>query len=119
MRRKLSDIGRFSDASFLILSSLASGPKHGYAMIEDIFEFSGTRLEAGSLYGAIPRLEEKGLIEPLPSEDRRRPYRITPNGVNVLREQVSTLEQITSASKRRLSVLGGDVRVLGTALISP
>ena len=119
MRRKLSDIGRFSDASFLILASLASGPKHGYAMIEDIFEFSGTRLEAGSLYGAIPRLEEKGLVEPLPSEDRRRPYQITPTGIATLREQVATLEQIASASKRRLTGLGGDIRALGTTFISP
>jgi DNA-binding PadR family transcriptional regulator len=41
------DLGRFSDPSLLILSSLAPGPKHGYAMIEDISQFSGTLLEPG------------------------------------------------------------------------
>lgn len=39
------DLGRFSDPSLLILASLASGPKHGYAMMEDIAAFCGTKLE--------------------------------------------------------------------------
>ncbi len=104
---KAKDLGRFSDASFLILSSLANGPKHGYAMMEDIREFSGTQLEPGTLYGAITRLEKQGWIEPLPTEERRRPYRITAVGVTALREQVSTLEQVASVGKRRLSTLEG------------
>jgi len=49
MARRKAELGRFSDPSLLILSSLASGPKHGYAMILDIEEFSGTRLESGTL----------------------------------------------------------------------
>ena len=53
MPRRNADLGRFSDPSLLILSSLAAGPKHGYAMILDIEAFSGTRLEPGTLYGAI------------------------------------------------------------------
>ncbi len=77
MPKHLPELGRFSDPAMLILSSLAGGPKHGYAMMEDILEFSGTRLEPGTLYGAIGRLEQRGWIEPLASEDRRRPYRIT------------------------------------------
>ncbi len=68
------EVGRFSDASFLILASLASRPKHGYAMMEDIRDFSGTHLEPGTLYGAISRLEQRGLIEACDTEDRRRPY---------------------------------------------
>ncbi|EPZ44495.1 PadR family transcriptional regulator [Alicyclobacillus acidoterrestris] len=102
-----SELGRFSDASFLILSSLANGAKHGYAMMEDILAFSGTQLEPGTLYGAITRLEKQGLIEALPTEDRRRPYRITAEGITVLRKQVATLEQVTSVGKKRLASLEG------------
>ena len=53
-------------------------------MIEDIVELCGTRLGPGTLYGAITRLEKERLIESLPPEDRRRPYRITPKGAELL-----------------------------------
>lgn len=104
---KQNELGRFSDASFLILSSLANGSKHGYAMMEDIRVFSGTQLEPGTLYGAITRLEKQGWIEALPTEERRRPYRITSEGVTALRKQVSTLEQVTLVGKKRLAILEG------------
>jgi DNA-binding PadR family transcriptional regulator len=102
-----NDLGRFSDASFLILSSLANGTKHGYAMMEDIRQFSGTQLEPGTLYGAITRLEKQGWIAALPTEERRRPYRITIEGITALREQVATLEQVASVGKSRLATLEG------------
>ncbi|GMA60323.1 PadR family transcriptional regulator [Alicyclobacillus fastidiosus] len=102
-----NELGRFSDASFLILSSLANGPKHGYAMMEDIRAFSGTQLEPGTLYGAITRLEKQGWIEALPTNERRRPYRITGEGVTVLREQVATLEQVALVGKSRLATMEG------------
>jgi DNA-binding PadR family transcriptional regulator len=105
MRKNLSDLGRFSDPSILTLSSLASGPKHGYAMMEDIFEFSGTRLEPGTLYGAIARLEQRGWIEALPSEDRRRPYQITAAGVTVLREQLTAWSRVISTGLQRLPAI--------------
>ncbi len=102
MHADLSDLGRFSDPSLLILSSLASGPKHGYAMMQDILEFSGTLLEPGTLYGAITRLERRGWIEPLPAADRRRPYRLTGFGADVLREQVATLRRVVATGSERL-----------------
>ncbi len=105
MRKNLSDLGRFSDPSILTLSSLASGPKHGYAMMEDIFEFSGTRLEPGTLYGAIARLEQRGWIEALPSEDRRRPYQITAAGVAALREQLNAWSRVISTGLQRLPAI--------------
>jgi DNA-binding PadR family transcriptional regulator len=99
-----ADLGHYSDPALLILASLASGPKHGYAMMEDIRAFCGTLLEAGTLYGAIARLEQRGWIEPLPTEDRRRPYRITATGVGVLREQIATMERITATGRARLAL---------------
>jgi len=99
----LSDLGRFSDPSLLILASLAGGPKHGYAMIEDIERLSGTKLGPGTLYGALARLEGRGLIEPLPAEDRRRPYRLTGLGAAVLREQLTSLRAFATTGLQRLA----------------
>jgi len=53
-----------SDPTLLVLSSLAEGDKHGYAMMQDIEAFAGIRLGPGTLYGAITRLEEHGWIRP-------------------------------------------------------
>src|SRR6266540_3239601 len=105
MRRRSSEPGRFSDPSLLILSILASGPKHGYAMILDIEEFSGTRLEPGTLYGAIGRLERRGWIAPLDAQDRRRPYALTAAGVQALREQLPTLQRVASTGLSRLGAM--------------
>jgi DNA-binding PadR family transcriptional regulator len=104
MRTDMADLGRYSDPSLLILSSLASGPRHGYAMMEDILQFSGTRLEPGTLYGAIIRLEKRGWIEPLAAEERRRPYRLTSAGATALREQLATMQQIVNTGLQRLSL---------------
>jgi DNA-binding PadR family transcriptional regulator len=103
MPKDTVDLGRYTDPSLLILSSLASGPKHGYAMMEDIATFSGTRLEPGTLYGALARLERRGWIEPLPLEDRRRPYRLTATGATALREQLATMSRIVAVGSQRLS----------------
>jgi DNA-binding PadR family transcriptional regulator len=105
MPKDPDDLGYFSDPSLLILSSLADGPKHGYALLKDIAEFSGTKLEPGTLYGAISRLERRGWIEALPAEDRRRPYCITALGMHVLREQLTTMNRIVSTGLRRLPAL--------------
>ncbi len=105
MPKHLSELGRFSDPSLLILSSLASGSKHGYAMMEDILTFSGTRLEPGTLYGALARLEQRGWIEALEADERRRPYRITGAGVIVLREQLATMQRVVSVGLQRLPAL--------------
>src|SRR6202161_873063 len=98
-------IGHYSDPPLLVLASLASGPKHGHSMIEDIERLCGTRLGPGTLYGAIARLEQQGWIAPLPREERRQPYRITPAGVGVLRARLRTLAQFTRAGLERLEAL--------------
>jgi DNA-binding PadR family transcriptional regulator len=96
------ELGHYSDPPLLVLASLAGGPKHGHSMIQDIERLCGTRLGPGTLYGAITRLEQQGWIEPLPAEDRRRPYRITAKGLKVLRAKLTTLEHFAKAGLRRL-----------------
>jgi DNA-binding PadR family transcriptional regulator len=96
------DPGRYSDPPLLVLASLADGPKHGHAMIEDIAAMSGARLGPGTLYGAIARLERDGLIAPLAAEDRRQPYRLTPKGREVLGAKLRTLRHLSRIGLRRL-----------------
>ncbi|HEY7334270.1 MAG TPA: helix-turn-helix transcriptional regulator [Bryobacteraceae bacterium] len=91
-----------SDPTLLVLASLADGDKHGYAMMEDIQAFAGARLGPGTLYGAIARLEERGWIRALDSDDRRRPYRLTAEGRRHLHEQLAGLQQIVKTGLRRL-----------------
>lgn len=88
----------------LILASLAAGPKHGYAMIEDIEQMAGVRLGPGTLYGAIARLEQRGLISPLPTEERRRPYRLTALGATALRQQLAALQAFATTGLQRLAL---------------
>jgi DNA-binding PadR family transcriptional regulator len=99
----LSDLGRFSEPALLILLSLAQGEKHGYAMMQDIKQLSGLDIGPGTLYGAIARLEERGLIEPLPSEDRRRPYRLTDLGRSVLGHELERWERVVGTGRQRLA----------------
>lgn len=99
----LSEMGRFSDPALLILISLADGAKHGYAMMEDIEALAGYRPGPGTLYGALARLEERGLIEALPVDDRRKPYQLTGVGRAVLQEQLASLQQFVAVGIRRLS----------------
>lgn len=78
-----------SDRSVLVLTSLAEGPKHGYALIKDIESFAGIKMGPGTLYGALAKLEESGLVEALPAENRRHPYRVTVAGLELLRGRLS------------------------------
>jgi DNA-binding PadR family transcriptional regulator len=99
----LADLGRFSEPALLILISLADGPKHGYAMTQDIEAVSGQRLGPGTLYGAIARLETRKWIEPLPADDRRRPYRLTTAGQRVLRARLESMRAMTRVAQSRLA----------------
>ena len=103
MGEGVSELGRFSDPALFILASLADGEKHGYTMMEDIEALCGVRLGPGTLYGALARLERRGLVEPLPSEDRRRPYRLTAAGASALEERLRSLESFARAGLGRLA----------------
>jgi DNA-binding PadR family transcriptional regulator len=98
---KFDDLGRFSDPSVLILTSLSDGPKHGYAIMTDVAAFSGVGMEPGTLYGALSRLEKRGWIRPLDIDERRRPYQITAAGQSFLAEQLKTMQQVVRTATLR------------------
>jgi DNA-binding PadR family transcriptional regulator len=100
---ELDGLGRFADPAVLILSSLAGGSKHGYALILDIEDFADVRLGPGTLYGALTRLEQRGLITPLAAEDRRRPYRLTDAGATALNAYLTHAQQVVQRGLRRLA----------------
>jgi DNA-binding PadR family transcriptional regulator len=92
-----------NDPGLLILTSLSSGPKHGHALLLDIGQFAGVRLGPGTLYGAITRLERRGLIEPLDADERRRPYRLTVAGTAELADSLSGLRRVVKVGTMRLA----------------
>ena len=98
-----ANLRRPNDPPVLILTSLADGPKHGHALAKDIEQFAGVRLGPGALYGAITRLEERGLIEALPTDDRRRPYRITTTGSAALTAAVAEMRRLADVGAQRLA----------------
>lgn len=103
MHGKFDDLGRFADPSVLILTSLSDGPKHGYAIMTDVADFSGVSMEPGTLYGALSRLEKRGWIRPLEAAERRRPYEITAAGASVLAEQLRTMQAVAAVAARRIA----------------
>jgi DNA-binding PadR family transcriptional regulator len=104
MREPFRELGRFAEPSLYILVSLSGGPKHGYAIMIDVEDISGSPMGPGTLYGALARLERRGLIEALEPEDRRRPYRLTELGEATVRAQ---LEQLGGFVRTGLERLGG------------
>jgi DNA-binding PadR family transcriptional regulator len=99
----LSQLGRFSEPALYVLISLADGTKHGYSMQDDIAALTGDRPGPGTLYGAIRRLEEHGLIEQLPEVDRRKPYQLTDAGRQVLQLELRRLRRMAGTGLRRLA----------------
>ena len=102
MDPKAPEFGRFAEPSLLILVTLSHGPKHGYAIMTDIETDTGRPMGAGTLYAALARLEESGLIEPLAPVDRRRPYRLTGVGATMLAEQLRGLSAFAQQGLRQL-----------------
>lgn len=92
----------FTEPVVLVLTSLADGPKHGYGLAKDIESFAGIKLGPGTLYGALSRLEDRGWIEALPAEDRRRPYQITSAGAERLSAHLRTARAVADTGLRRL-----------------
>jgi DNA-binding PadR family transcriptional regulator len=92
---------------FLILTSLAEQPRHGYALLQDIQHMSHGRviLSTGTLYGALRRLLEDGCIERFEQEDTSRDkqaYRLTLAGRKQLRAELDRMRQLTKTAAIRL-----------------
>jgi hypothetical protein len=92
---EFAGFGRYAGPATLILSSLADGTKHGYALTKDIESFAGVRLAPGTLYEALARLEAQGMIEGVESHDRREPD--PGEGLDVLGEGVAVLGAVGQA----------------------
>jgi DNA-binding PadR family transcriptional regulator len=107
--------GRTNDATALILTSLADGPRHGYALVQDIEAFAGVTLGPGTLYGAISRLERRGLIEAVGPDGRKRPYRLTAAGAEALQSMLAELRMIVDEGTARLAQARQGATALGTA----
>ncbi|GAA3252782.1 PadR family transcriptional regulator [Nonomuraea helvata] len=101
--RRADPLG-WGNPPLLILGSLAEGPKHGYAIIKDVQEQAGITLGPGTLYAALSRLEAQGLVEGLPGEERRRPYRITAAGAAALAERLAEMSRFATVGLSRLSM---------------
>jgi DNA-binding PadR family transcriptional regulator len=102
MTNVLGELGRFAEPSLYILVSLSDGPKHGYAIMTDVEAVSGSPMGPGTLYGALARLERRGLIEALEPEERRRPYRLTALGATTLQAQLIQLNSFVRTGLGRL-----------------
>jgi DNA-binding PadR family transcriptional regulator len=100
--REVGGLARFGEPGVLVLLSLSEGPKHGYAITQDILQQTGIRLGPGTLYGSLTKLVERGLISPLRGEDRRRPYEITAAGRAALEAQLASWSRIVEAGRVRL-----------------
>ena len=101
----LQGLGRFSEPALLVLVSLLEGPRHGYAISEDIERLTGQRPGPGTLYGVISRLERAELIEARPVESRRKPYALTSSGRAEIRRELDQMNALVATGRRRLEAL--------------
>jgi DNA-binding PadR family transcriptional regulator len=105
MATELHSLGRYAGPATLILSSLAGGAKHGYALMQDVEAFADVKLGPGTLYGALTRLEDAGMIEALAGDGRRRPYQLTPTGAEALERQLAAQRRVAEVGLNRLSAV--------------
>ncbi len=96
------DLSPFAAPALLVLTALTDGPKHGYAIMQEAEHLSGQPLGPGTLYAALARLERRGLIEAVPSDDRRRPYRLTGLGATTLEAHLVRMQSFARRARGRL-----------------
>lgn len=97
-----------SESAFYILLSLA-GEKHGYAVMQDVEALTAgrIRLGAGTVYGTLGKMEKEGLIEVTAEADRRKMYRLTTLGRQVLRLEIGRLEELVRNAQRVKEAIHG------------
>ena len=110
-----SEIGSpLSEPVFLILLSLASGEKHGYAILKDVESLSQKRLtlSTSTLYGALARLEDQGLIEHIETGGLvapglpRRVFQLSPIGRRTLETETKRMQSLAVIAQQRMSENG-------------
>lgn len=94
-----------TEAVYYILLSLVE-PMHGYGIMQQTAALSRGRLSlsAGTLYGALASLQEKGWIEPLPEEGRKKEYRLTDRGRTILEAEIERLTELVENGKEILKI---------------
>ena len=103
-RRTPEELSPFAAPALTVMAALAEGPKHGYAIMQEAEHLTEQPMGPGTLYAALARLERRGLIEALPAEERRRPYRLTALGATTLQAHV---DQMRSFARQTLGRLEG------------
>ena len=115
-----SDLPPLREPTFFILLSLAECDKHGYAILKDVERLSGNRvrLSTSTLYEALARLLDQGLVVRVPADGENRDaashpgrprklYRLTRAGLRVLNAEFTRLQGLVAAAQRQLGLLGG------------
>ena len=102
MNDPVGDLGGLAEASVQILVVLSAGPAHGYAIMTEVERETGRSLGPGTMYAALARLEQRGLIEALPAADRRRPYQLTGAGAHALEAELARLQALATRGLERL-----------------
>ena len=99
-----------TESTYYILLSLVN-PQHGYGIMQQAEELSKgrVRLAAGTLYGALSAMVDKGWIEQLPVEEgsRKKEYQLTAQGRRVLEKEVERLRELADNGER---ILGGEIK---------
>jgi PadR family transcriptional regulator, regulatory protein PadR len=98
------------EPTFFILLSLRGGEKHGYAILKEVAALSEERvkLSTGTLYGALNRLLDQGLIERMEDQDGARgkkAYRLMPHGLEVFAAEVGRMQQMLAAAQPQPGVM--------------
>ena len=94
----MNDNPVLTESTYYILLSLYT-PQHGYGIMQRAEALSGgrVRLAAGTLYGALTSLSDKGWIEPLPVVDsRKKEYKLTAKGLAILKNELIRLRQLVA-----------------------
>lgn len=101
------------EPTFLILTALAAEPLHGYGIIQSVTTLSDgeVKLRPGTLYGALDRLAEQGLVavdrEEAVSGRLRRYYRLSDSGAAALAERAAVMHRRAASADRQLSLRPG------------
>ena len=107
---KKQDYLPLREPTFFILLSISSTKKHGYAILRDVEFLSqgAVKLSNGTLYGALTRLQDQGLIERVPSNQPqtsgkpRKAYQLTKAGLGVLNAEIDRLDALVHTARKQL-----------------